>query len=175
MNPRKRVPRGNALMLTLIAIAVLMVLVVGAIQFTNYNREATAEKLRGDRIDTCAESARRHLLSRLRLFRMAGQVQLVEGLRFRTELIDDPDPTERSTMMAGHYGDPLPQITAVEVSATAMGAAGRQVRDISNAAPLSGSLGGKFFRVVMKCQEPGPVGQPRRESEVEFLFRYQAM
>lgn len=46
---RTSFPRGNALLLTLIAVSVLMVLVVGAIQFTNSNREATTEKLRGTR------------------------------------------------------------------------------------------------------------------------------
>ena len=46
IHPRTRAPRGNALLLTVIAISVLMVLVGGAIQFTNRNREATAEKLR---------------------------------------------------------------------------------------------------------------------------------
>ncbi len=169
MNPRKRIPRGNALMVTLIAVAVLMVLVVGAIQFTNYNREATAEKLRGDRISACADAARRHLLSRLRLFRMGGELTL------ETELIDDPDPSSRSTMITGHYGNPTAEPTVVEVSSKAMGAAARQARDISNAAVSSGALGGQYYRVVVKCQEPGAAGGTGRESEVEFLFRYQGM
>ena len=36
--------RGNSLMVTMIALAVLMVLVVGAIRFTGTNREAALSK-----------------------------------------------------------------------------------------------------------------------------------
>ena len=148
MHLRTRAPRGNALMITLIALAVLMMLVGGAIQFTNYNREATAEKLRGDRVSACAEAARRHMLSRLKLFRASGDFKLLE-----TKLIDSPEPSERSSMMTGHYGEGA-QPTVVAVDPVLMGAAGRQVRDIANAAPGGGgTLGGQYFRVVVKCQE----------------------
>jgi len=155
-------PRGNALMMTLIAISVLMLLVVGAIQFTNYNREATAEKLRGDRVGACADAARRHLLSRLKLFR-ATNLQI-----FDTRLIDDPDPGARSRMSTGHYGEAEPSATVVSVNPVLMGAGARQSRDIANvAAAGGGTLGGQYYRVVVKCQEASG-----RESEVEFLFRY---
>ncbi len=159
---RMRTPRGNALMMTVIALGVLMMLVGGAIQFTNYNREATSEKLRGDRVSACADAARRHMLSRLKLFRASGDFKLLE-----TKLIDDPDPAERSKMMTGHYGGTA-QPTVVAVDPVLMGAATRQVRDIANAAPGGGgTLGGQYYRVVVKCQEASG-----RESEVEFLFRY---
>jgi DNA-binding transcriptional regulator of glucitol operon len=162
MHLRTKAPRGNALMLTLIAIAVLMVLVGGAIQFTNYNREATAEKLRGDRVGACADAARRHLLSRLKLFRATSDLQILD-----TTLIDDPDPEARSKMMTGHYGSPA-QSTVVSVNALAMGEATKQARDIANTVSDSnGTLGGKYYRVVVKCRE-----RAGRESEVEFLFRY---
>ncbi|QRK08379.1 hypothetical protein JQX13_52145 [Archangium violaceum] len=161
--PRTRVPRGNALLLTIIAIAVLMVLVGGAIQFTNRNREASAEKLRGDRVNLCAEAARRHLLSRLSLFQATGTLQILD-----TKLIDDPDPEARSRMMTGHYGDG-PVATVKTVDAVTMGAAGRQAFGIENSVPTSTTLGGQYYRVVVKCEEPSGSG---RESEVEFLFRY---
>ena len=162
MHLKKRAPRGNALMLTLIAIAVLMVLVGGAIQFTNYNREATTEKLRGDRVSACADAARRHLLSRLKLFRATSELQILD-----TTLIDDPDPSARSQMMTGHYGGEA-ENTVVSVSAASMGAATKQARDIANTVTDSGgTLGGKYYRVVVKCHE-----NSNRESEVEFLFRY---
>ncbi|WP_375771847.1 hypothetical protein NR798_13440 [Archangium gephyra] len=163
MHLRKRAPRGNALMLTLIAIAVLTVLVGGAIQFTNYNREATAEKLRGDRVGACADAARRHLLSRLKLFRATSELQILD-----TTLIDDPDPNARSKMMTGHYGVDEAQSTVVSVNAVSMGEATKQARDIANTVTDSGgTLGGKYYRVVVKCHE-----NAGRESEVEFLFRY---
>ncbi|HYO74806.1 MAG TPA: hypothetical protein VEU33_52920 [Archangium sp.] len=162
MHLRTRAPRGNALMLTLIAISVLMVLVGGAIQFTNLNREATAEKLRGERVGACADAARRHLLSRLRLFRATSELQILD-----TKLIDHEDPNERSRMMTGHYGSEA-QSTVVAVNAVAMGEATKQARDIANTVTDSnGTLGGKYYRVVVKCQESAG-----RESEVEFLFRY---
>ncbi|HEX5753456.1 MAG TPA: hypothetical protein VFZ09_45085 [Archangium sp.] len=163
MQLRTRAPRGNALMLTLIAIAVLMVLVGGAIQFTNYNREATVEKLRGDKVGACADAARRHLLSRLKLFRATTELQVLD-----TRLIDDPDPSARSKMKTGHYGSDDAVNTVVAVNAVAMGEATKQARDIANTVTDSGgTLGGKYYRVVVKCQESGG-----RESEVEFLFRY---
>lgn len=160
MHLKKRAPRGNALMLTLIAISVLMMLVGGAIQFTNYNREATAEKLRGDRVGACADAARRHLLSRLKLFRATSELQILD-----TTLIDDPDPSARSQLMTGHYGGEA-ENTVLSVSAASMGAATKQARDVANTVS-GGTLGGQYYRVVVKCHESAG-----RESEVEFLFRY---
>ncbi|QRN94842.1 hypothetical protein JRI60_37910 [Archangium violaceum] len=167
MHLKKRAPRGNALMLTVIAMAVLLLLVGGAIQFTNYNREASSEKLRGDRVGACADAARRHLLSRLKLFRATSELQILD-----TKLIDDPDPNARTRIMTGHYSasktDTTAQATVVGVDPVLMGASGRQVRDIANTVPASGGfMGGQYYRVVVKCKETSG-----RESEVEFLFRY---
>jgi hypothetical protein len=165
MSFKKRAPRGNALMLTVIAMAVLLLLVMGAIQFSNHNREASSEKLRGDRVGACADAARRHLLSRLRLFRATNELQILD-----TKLIDDPDPSARTRMMTGHYNDALSDIaeaTVVGVDPVFMGASGRQVREIANTLPTSGFMGGQYYRVVVKCKETSG-----RESEVEFLFRY---
>ncbi|HYO59487.1 hypothetical protein [Archangium sp.] len=162
MRLRTRVLRGNALLMTLVAMGVLMLLVGGAIQFTNYNREATSEKLRGDRVSACADAARRHMLSRLKLFSASTAFQLLD-----TKLIDDPDPQARSRLVTGHYGTQA-QATVVSVNPVQMGASDRQVRDIANTAPAGGGfLGGQYYRVVVKCQESSG-----RESEVEFLFRY---
>nr|QKW93605.1 hypothetical protein [Archangium sp.] len=167
IHPRTRVPRGNALLLTVIAISVLMVLVVGAIQFTNRNREATAEKLRGDRVNVCAEAARRHLLSRLSLFQATGSLQILD-----TKLIDDPDPSARSRLMTGHY-DSEAVATVASVNAVTMGAAVGQAIELANNAPRSTILGGQYYRVVVKCEESsGNPAAKGRQSEVEFLFRY---
>jgi hypothetical protein len=166
MHLKKRSPRGNALMLTVIAMAVLLLLVGGAIQFTNYNREASSEKLRGDRVGACADAARRHLLSRLKLFRATTELQILD-----TTLIDDPDPSARTRIMTGHYNDTksdTAQATVVGVDPVLMGASSRQVRDIANTVPATGGfMGGQYYRVVVKCKETSG-----RESEVEFLFRY---
>ncbi|QRK13222.1 hypothetical protein JQX13_26240 [Archangium violaceum] len=163
MTPRPSFPRGNALLLTLIANAVLLVLVVGAIQFTRFNREASTERLRGEGVSTCADVARRHLLARLKLYGSSSIFQLLD-----TQLIDDPDPQARTSMVTGHYGSVGAQPTVVVVNPEQMGASDRQVRDIVNIAPAGGGfLGGQYYRVVVKCQEGSG-----RESEVEFLFRY---
>lgn len=162
MTLRTSIPRGNALLMTLIAVSVLMVLVVGAIQFTNSNREATTEKIRGDKVTACADAARRHLLSRLKLYGSSSSFQLLD-----TKLIDDPDPNARSQMVTGHYGTPATP-TVVSVNPAQMGASDRQVVDISNKLLANGGfMGGQYYRVVVKCQESSG-----RESEVEFLFRY---
>jgi Tfp pilus assembly protein PilX len=163
MQLEKRAPRGNALMLTLVAIAVLMVLVVGAIQFTNSNREAAAERLRGERVGACADSARRHVLSRLKQFHIK-ELRILEA-----RLIDASDPDARSQLVTGHYGSTDAEDTAVVIDSSTMGEATKQARDIANTVSDTGTLGGKYYRVVVKCQEPEPSG---RESEVEFLFRY---
>ena len=56
----------------------------------------------------------------------------------------------------------------VAVNAVSMGEASKQARDIANTVTDSGgTLGGKYYRVVVKCHEGAG-----RESEVEFLFRY---
>ncbi|WNG34287.1 hypothetical protein F0U60_12110 [Archangium minus] len=163
MTSRTSFPRGNTLLLVLIANAVLMVLVVGAIQFTRFNRDASTEKLRGDGVNACADVARRHLLSRLKLYGSSSIFQLLD-----TKLLDDADPQARTSMVTGHYGSAGAQPTVVLVSPEQMGASDRQVRDIVNSVPAGGGfLGGQYYRVVVKCQESSG-----RESEVEFLFRY---
>ena len=48
-----RRPRGNALMITLIALAVLLMLVASAIQFTGTNQEAAIAKSRADETRAC--------------------------------------------------------------------------------------------------------------------------
>jgi hypothetical protein len=166
LQPWTRAPRGNALLISLIAVAVLMVMVAGAIQFTNYNREAAVERVRGDRLASCADAARRHLLARLKLFRTPGTLTL------ESQLLDDAEASKRSKLMTGHYGDSGAKATVVQVSPAAMGAASRQVRDIANVAPSGGTLGGQYYRVVVKCQEASASSAPGAESEVEFVFRY---
>ncbi|HET9451110.1 MAG TPA: hypothetical protein VFO83_09525, partial [Aggregicoccus sp.] len=76
--------RGSALLITLIAMGVLGVLVVGALQFTGTNRAAAVAKMRGDRVSACAETARRYLLSRLRVYGVD-----VSGLTLEQTLMDD--------------------------------------------------------------------------------------
>ncbi len=156
-------PNGNALLVALIALAVLMVLVVGAIRFTGANRDAAVAKAKGDQLSSCADSARRYLLSQLRTSGVA-----VTDLTLNTSLPDDQAAGSQLKMLTAHYGSSTPTPTAVLVPGASMGAARRQARDLSNVLPASALLGGQYYRIVVKCQEPGTT----RETELEFTFRH---
>lgn len=153
--------RGNALLITLIALAVLMLMTVGAIEFTGINRRAAVSQLGGDRMAACAETARRYLLSRLSNFSDASTLQL------SAPMLDDPDPGRRSQMMTAHYDDPAAGATVVKVASESFSAARDQSVGLENKL-VEGTTGyGGYFRVVVKCRETAT-----RESELEFLFRY---
>ena len=163
--PKLRPARGNALLITVIALAVLMILVVGAIRFTATNRLSAGSKLNADRVAACADTARRALLAKLRVFGMP-----VKSLTLATETIpDNPDPAKQSKIRTAHYGATAATATIVEVSSATMSGAASAVRGMSNVAPGSLSLGGQYFRVVVLCQEAAP---STREAEMEFVFRY---
>jgi hypothetical protein len=154
--------RGSALLVAMIALAVLMIMVVGAITFTGSNREGAAAKARGDRVAACADTAKRYLLSRLRTFNVP-----VTGLVLNDTLPDTTDPNP-SRLLTAHYGQTTGSpATIVAISAGQFGTSGSQVRDVANAAPASGILGGQYYRVVVKCRETAT-----RESELEFVFRH---
>ncbi|MBF5042815.1 hypothetical protein FGE12_10460 [Aggregicoccus sp. 17bor-14] len=152
--------RGSALLLTLVALAVLGVLVVGAIQFTGTNRMAAVSKMRGDRVSACAETARRYLLAKLRLYNLDPT-----SLRLEQTLMDDAVASRRSVMTTTHYGDPNGQATVVAVSASSVSSSRGQARDLANRL-VPPTMGGAYYRVVVMCKEEG------RSSELEFLFRY---
>lgn len=152
--------RGSALLITLIAMGVLGVLVVGALRFTGTNRAAAVAKMRGDRVSACAETARRYLLSRLRVYGVD-----VSGLTLEQTLMDDAVASRRSTMTTTHYDEPNAQATVVAVSASSVSSSRGQARDLSNRL-VKPTLGGAYYRVVVMCKEQS------RSSELEFLFRY---
>lgn len=153
--------RGNALVVTLIGLAVLMVLVAAAIKFTGTNRESAASKARADQLGACASTAKRALLSRLRTYGVS-----VTDLQLNTNL---PDGTsaQQSNMMTGHFDATAPEPTIVRLDATSMGAARNQLRDVSNNMAAT-TLGGSYYRVVARCRSP----YNGAESEVEFTFRH---
>jgi hypothetical protein len=178
---KPRLARGNALMLTLIALTVLMLLVGGAIQFTNRNREAASEKIRGERIGNCVQAARRHLISRLSLYNVP-----TDSLKHMdTRLIDEAEPALRTRMITDHYQviagiDDAPSVTGAapltlkKVSSSTVGGSAALVSGLANRMvdPNTGTAG--YYRVVMKCEEPS--GNPElrgRQYEVEFLFRHE--
>lgn len=154
--------RGSALMIAMIAIAVLMVLVAGAIQFTGMNREAAASKMHGDRVEACADAARRLLLSKLTHYGVPS-APIVQVLPDRT------NAANWSSMMSGHLGEGAATPTVTSVGQLW---GRKRVQDLANI--VGGKMNGEgFWKVVMKCGEPGSAdGGWLRESEVEFVFKY---
>ncbi|HEY8205869.1 MAG TPA: hypothetical protein VIG99_00210 [Myxococcaceae bacterium] len=153
--------RGSSLLVVLIALAVLMVVVVGAIQFTGQNREASAVMARGERSAACAEAARRYLLSKLRITGVA-----VASLTLDSKLPDDKVALRQSRVTTGHY-DIAAGVDAVGVaSAGSVSFSREQTRNVANVIAQS-TLGGTPYRVVVKCRDSSG-----REEEVELAFRY---
>jgi len=154
--------RGSALVVTMIALAVLMVLVAGAIAFTGQNREAAAIKSGGDRVLACSSVARQYLLSRLQLYGIA-----ITSLTPLDERIpDDPDTTQQTRVMQAHYDAVDAGTTIVAVTASAFSEASGGIREAANTITRSGSLG-QYYKVTAKCRDA-----TGREAETEFLFRY---
>jgi hypothetical protein len=150
--------RGSILLATMVVLVVLMILVAGAIAFTGKNREAAAGKMRGEQVAACAEAARKHLLSRLRLFNVP-----VSEIVLDTQI---PDGDGLMTLMTGHFGDTVATPTIVELSAlTVLGTAARP--DDMSGRSVQQATGGQFYGAVVKCRD-----EAGREAELEFAFRY---
>jgi len=159
-NPKT--PRGNSLMITLIALAVLMLLVAAAIQFTGTNREAAVSKARGDEMAACANTARKLLVAKLRTIGVNTNT-LTLNTRIPTSAATADDTVPRSA----HMGASAPEPVIVKLDSTVMGSSRYQVRDVANTLSQS-TLGGEYYRIVVSCRQP----TTGAESEVEFTFRH---
>jgi hypothetical protein len=159
---RLHAPPGNALMMTLIALAVLLLLVSAAIQFTGANREAAVIKARADETQACADTARKLLLAKLRTFGVpAGSLTL------DTKIPDSQTTGQEQVARTAHYDAVGVEPVIVKLDSTVMGGSRYQVRDVANT--LAGTtLGGEYYRVVVSCRHPTSNAQ----SEVEFTFRH---
>lgn len=168
---KRPAPQGNALVVVMVAIAVLTILVVGAIRFTGTNHDAAVMKNRSDQMGSCADAARRYLIAQLPVNPLSpGATELNPAdttVQFERIVPDTDDAARRSVMATGHLGSPARQATIVSIAPLAVGAARKQVRDIANSLG-PGTLGGQYYRVVVRCIEPGST----RASELEFSFRY---
>jgi Tfp pilus assembly protein PilW len=155
-------PRGNSLMITLIALAVLMLLVAAAIQFTGTNREASVAKARADEVQACATTARKLLLGKLRTFGVA-----TGGLTLNTRIPDSPSSADDKLVRTAHIDAPGLEPVIVKLDSSVMGSSRYQARDVANTL-ASSTLGGEYYRVVVSCRHPSTNAQ----SEVEFTFRH---
>lgn len=152
--------RGSTLVVVLVVMAVLSVLAIGAIAFTGTERDAAIHDSKANELQSCTETARAHLLARLRVM---GVPELIE---FVDVLPDDADPARRSVARTGHYG-PTVDGGALGVERVEMGVSNNapRARDLSNLiAPAN--LGGSYYRIVVSCDTRG------RQREVEFLVRF---
>lgn len=154
--------RGNALMMTLIALAVLLMLVAAAIQFTGSNREAAVAKSRADEMQACATVARKVLLSKLRTFGVPPGT-----LSLNTPIPSSMNVAEQNRVVTAHLDQATPQAVVVALDSRAMGASRNQVADVANRLGAT-TLGGQYYRVVVTCQHPTSGSQ----SELEFTFRH---
>jgi hypothetical protein len=149
-------------MMTLIALAVLMMVVAAAIQFTGTNREAAAIKARADEVQACATTARKLLLAKLRTFGTP-----TGALTLNTVIPDTQSAATDKQVRTAHFDSLALQPVIVKLDSTIMGASRYQVREMSNTLAQS-TLGGDYYRVVVTCRHPDSNAQ----SEVEFTFRH---
>ncbi|MGI5861150.1 MAG: hypothetical protein ACOX6T_03725 [Myxococcales bacterium] len=164
---QRRRGSGNALVVSVVSVAVLLLLATAVIRATGTSNEMARAKVAADRTQACAEAARRILLSRL-----ASHGVQVTSLQLAQALPDSADPASRTQVLTGHYVDEpgaavAPEATVVAISAASMASSRKQVRDLANALPASPVLGGQYYRVVVKCRQ-----SDRREAELEFVFRH---
>ncbi len=154
--------RGNALMMVLIALAVLMLVVVAAIDFTGSNREAAATKAKADEVQACASTARKLLLAKLRTFGMSPA-----NLTLNTTIPDTQSASTDKAVRTAHFDNGSPDAVIVKLDSSVMGASRYQVREMANTLSQT-TLGGDYYRVVVTCRHPASNAQ----SEVEFTFRH---
>lgn len=154
--------RGNALLMTLIALAVLMLVVAAAIQFTGTNREAAASKARADELQACATVGRKVLLSKLRTFGVP-----VATLTLDTKLPDTNSAASDKQIRTGHVGATAAEPVIVRLDSKVMGGSRYQAREMANTLAQT-TLGGEYYRVVVSCTHP----TSGASSEVEFTFRH---
>lgn len=149
---------GSILIAAMVVLVVLMLLIAAAIAFTGKNREASAGKMQGDQVAACADAARRHLLSKLRMLKgSASSLRLVD--------VKVPHGDRELTISTSHFDGTQAMVQALTPAAVVSDTV--KARDLSNAAPGSATLGGQFYSVVVKCEDPGG-----RMAELEFAFRY---
>jgi hypothetical protein len=156
--------RGNALLVALIAMALVTMLVAGAIVFTGQNQRSAVSKTTGNEVKACADLARRYIISRLKVY---GQNAVpVTDIQLVQTVVDDVDTSKRSTISTKHYDGTVAGPTGALIPAQDVGGGADTVRDVANVI-ASTTLGGNYYGVVVLCEQPGG-----RQAEVEFVFKF---
>lgn len=161
-----RTNRGNALIVVMVALAVLLMLVASAIEFTGTNNQGSIAKGRADEVQACATVARRVVLSKLK--NIGGSSPTID---LNTLVVDTRDgdaglPGDEWAV-TGHLDDAIAKLTVVQLNASAMGSSRNSVREMANTLGPS-TLGGQYYRVAVTCHH----GASNNKSELEFTFRY---
>ena len=159
----KTLMRGNALLVAMIAMALLTILVTGAIVFTGQNQRAANSKVSADEVKACADLARRYVFSRLKVF--GSNVVGPDELILMTTIVDDASAAKRSTISTRHYDDVTAAATGAVIPKGSLGV-DDSTPDKANKI-LLGNEGEASFGVVMMCQQASG-----RQSEVEFVFKF---
>ena len=181
MGHKNRAERGFALVVALLALAVMGVIVAGAIVFTGTERSAAVLQTKDEQLSACAQAAKNMFLSRIRVLQgNTGTVALDEVFK---------DHAGERRLRSGHYTppDPLappnPEIVDVEVvEGVNAGAGAGGDGDVSNRlgryanmnpaggggpAGGMGSVRATAYRVSVLCQQGA--GGPERE--IEFVVQ----
>lgn len=155
--------RGNALLVAMIAMALLTMLVTGAIVFTGQNQRAASAKISGDEVKACADLARRYVFSRLKVFGTG--VKAPSELVLDQVIMDDAVASKRSTVSTRHYDQPTALPTGAVIPKGSI-AQDDNAPDIANVINL-GNVRGSSFPIIVLCQSASG-----RQAEVEFVFKF---
>ena len=158
----RRRATGGALLLTLILIAVLTLLGVGAVVAASRERENAFVKSKYDRVVACARAAQAKIWAEIAMYGpgyLTGSMAVTE--------VTLPDGTKLAA--PGHY-DTVPGAEIQSVTLVVPeGAGGPQLPKAANLANSGGATVpiGTVNRVVARCTDP--FGRP---SEVELAVRF---
>ena len=150
--------RGNALLPALIIVLVLSAVAAASLALAQYSRRDAVREARNLTQAACIDAARQAVLGRLRVF----------GLEPTAILLDQAVTVEsgQRKLQTGHLGGPA--VTSIAaIPPNLVGGSGARNRDISNLIVPSPVLGGRHYRVVVKCSDPAA-----GEMELEFTFKY---
>lgn len=163
-------PRGSALIIAILGVAMLIIITAAALTWSGSGKEAAGRKVEADRLAACADSARRYILAQLALTGVSPTSLALS--RVLPDEFADAGSDRQTQILSGHYSTAsasgaTPAATVVAISSASMGGSDQGARDLANALPGSATLGGQYYRVVVKCR-----ASPTREAEYEYVFRY---
>lgn len=155
----QRAPRGVSLILVLIAIALLTLLVAGAVAFTGSERAAAGAETNADTLSACTQAARNLFLANLRVAQgNAANVAFDVALGL--------DGGDRPSLRTGHFsGSSATLLSVTRLTDNTIGGM-RNTLDLSNSVGTPQVVAG-FYRVAVLC-EARPSGP---QKEMEFVVR----